>query len=550
MKILKLTGLIMLLANIAFSQQVPRDKVVVEIGTGTWCYYCPGAAMGADDLVANGKDVAIVEYHGGGVDPFINEYSSARIAYYGVTGYPTAFFDGGNAVVGGNHTNSMYATYLTKYNQRINIPSSFTIDMAGSKSGPQSYQVAVTVNQVDAMTYDNLVLHFVVTESEIPYNWQGMTDVNFVERLMIPNQSGTDIDFSSSNTNQLSFNFSLESGWVAEHCEVVVFIQNPATKEIYQGTIRDLSEFDITNNIDAAIVNTAFPKTICQDHFIPKIKLGNYGTDNLTSVDIILQVNSEPSVTYNWTGNLVYSQSEIVELPELTFSILEQNNVTINFENPNGQIDQFPLNNSRNLILADATPVTSPLSLALKLDENPGETTWSLLNSDGIALYSGGPYTQANQFIVQSFVLSEIDCYTFVIYDSGGDGLTGQGMYKLAFQGSTIFAEGKSFGFEDQVQFSIGLTGVDELSSAENFSVTPNPVKDYAVVGFELKNNVPVQLRVYNTLGELVYESPERSFTSGNHQLNFSRNQLGEGILYFQLKAGEELFTKKVIISE
>lgn len=550
MKILKLTGLIMLLANIAFSQQVPRDKVVVEIGTGTWCYYCPGAAMGADDLVANGKDVAIVEYHGGGVDPFINEYSSARIAYYGVTGYPTAFFDGGNAVVGGNHTNSMYATYLTKYNQRINIPSSFTIDMAGSKSGPQSYQVAVTVNQVDAMTYDNLVLHFVVTESEIPYNWQGMTDVNFVERLMIPNQSGTDIDFSSSNTNQLSFNFSLESGWVAAHCEVVVFIQNPATKEIYQGTIRDLSEFDITNNIDAAIVNTAFPRTICQDHFIPKIKLGNYGTDNLTSVDIIMQVNGEPSVTYNWTGNLVYSQSEIVELPELTFSIQEQNNVTINFENPNGQIDQFPLNNSRNLILADATPVTSPLSLALKLDENPGETTWSLLNSDGIALYSGGPYTQANQFIVQSFVLSEIDCYTFVIYDSGGDGLTGQGMYKLAFQGSTIFAEGKSFGFEDQVQFSIGLTGVDELSAAENFSVTPNPVKDYAVVGFELKNNVPVQLRVYNTLGELVYKSPERSFTSGNHQINFNRNHLGEGIFYFQLKAGEELFTKKVILSE
>lgn len=550
MKTLRLLGLIMLLANFAFSQQVPRDKVVVEIGTGTWCYYCPGAAMGADDLVANGKDVAIVEYHGGGVDPFINEYSSARIAYYGVTGYPTAYFDGGNAVVGGNHTNSMYATYLTKYNQRINIPSSFTIDMAGSKSGPQSYQVAVTVNQVDAMTYDNLVLHFVVTESEIPYNWQGMTDVNFVERLMIPSQAGTDIDFTSSSTNELSFNFALESGWVAAHCEVIVFIQNPATKEIFQGTVRELSEFDVTNSIDAAIVNTAFPKTICQDHFIPKIKLGNYGVDNLTSVDIIMQVNGEPSVSYNWTGNLVYSQSEIVELPELTFSILEQNNVTINLESPNGQIDQFPLNNSRNLVLADATPVTSPLSLALKLDENPGETTWSLLNSDGIALYSGGPYTQANQFIVQSFVLSEIDCYTFIIYDSGGDGLTGQGMYKLAFQGSTIFAEGKTFGFEDQVQFSIGLTGVDELSAAENFSVTPNPVKDHAVVSFELKNNLPVQLRVYNALGELVYESPEKSYTSGNHQMNFSRNQLGEGILYFQLKAGEELFTKKVIVSE
>ena len=47
------------------AQQVDRDKVVVEIATGTWCQYCPGAAMGAEDLLANGKEVAIVEYHGG-----------------------------------------------------------------------------------------------------------------------------------------------------------------------------------------------------------------------------------------------------------------------------------------------------------------------------------------------------------------------------------------------------------------------------------------------------------------------------------------------------
>jgi hypothetical protein len=283
---------------------------------------------------------------------------------------------------------------------------------------------------------------------------------------------------------------------------------------------------------------------------MPKVKLGNYGVDNLTSVDIIMQVNYDTAVTFNWTGNIVYSQSEIVELPELTFTIQEQNSVTINLENPNGQTDQFPLNNNRNLVLADATPVTSPLSLALKLDENPGETSWTLLNSVGIALYSGGPYTQANQFIVQSFVLSGIDCYTFVIYDSGGDGLTGQGLYKLAYQGSTIFAEGKSFGFEDQVQFSIGLTGVDEISASEVFSVTPNPVKDNAVVAFELKQNSPVQLRVYNAIGELVYETTEKTYTSGNHQINFKNKNLNAGILFFQLKAGEDVFTKKVVVSE
>ena len=55
---------------IVFGQQVDRNKVILEIGTGTWCTYCPGAAMGADDLVANGHPVAVIEYHNG--DPFAN----------------------------------------------------------------------------------------------------------------------------------------------------------------------------------------------------------------------------------------------------------------------------------------------------------------------------------------------------------------------------------------------------------------------------------------------------------------------------------------------
>jgi hypothetical protein len=36
MKTFKLLGFLLLLASVAISQQVPREKVVVEIGTGTW----------------------------------------------------------------------------------------------------------------------------------------------------------------------------------------------------------------------------------------------------------------------------------------------------------------------------------------------------------------------------------------------------------------------------------------------------------------------------------------------------------------------------------
>ncbi len=83
------------------SQQVARQKVIVEIGTGTWCQFCPGAAMGADDLVANGCQVGIIEYHNG--DSFTNDASNYRnSSYYSITGYPTTHFDGVLEYVGGD----------------------------------------------------------------------------------------------------------------------------------------------------------------------------------------------------------------------------------------------------------------------------------------------------------------------------------------------------------------------------------------------------------------------------------------------------------------
>ena len=66
-------SIVFLMSGYMFAQQVDRDKVLLEIITGTWCYYCPGAAMGAEDLIANGKEVAVVEYHTG--DTYENTFS-------------------------------------------------------------------------------------------------------------------------------------------------------------------------------------------------------------------------------------------------------------------------------------------------------------------------------------------------------------------------------------------------------------------------------------------------------------------------------------------
>ncbi len=94
MKKLLLSTILLFAITPLIAQQVPRSMVALEIGTGTWCQYCPGAAMGADDLLENGKLVAVIENHNntGGSDPFANVYSNARNSYYGITSYPYCSF--------------------------------------------------------------------------------------------------------------------------------------------------------------------------------------------------------------------------------------------------------------------------------------------------------------------------------------------------------------------------------------------------------------------------------------------------------------------------
>ena len=226
------------------AQPVPRSMVAVEIGTGTWCQYCPGAAMGAEDLLINNKKVAIIENHNG--DPYANTYSNARNTYYNITGYPTAFFDGVLSVVGGSHTQSMYANYLPKYNQRIAALANLTLSMAVTHAG-LNYTAVVTINKVGTITATDLKLHFFVTQSKIMVNWQGQTHLEHVTRLMVPSQTGTPISFDGGNTQEVTLTFAMTPTWPLADCEFIALVQSQATKEefncIKQGTINLTPEF-------------------------------------------------------------------------------------------------------------------------------------------------------------------------------------------------------------------------------------------------------------------------------------------------------------------
>jgi len=216
-----------------------RNFVLLEIATGTWCTYCPGAALGADDLVEDGKQVAIIEYHNN--DDYSNPDADHRNAFYSVTGFPTAYFDGSTSIIGGNMTQSMYPAYMPAFTTRIQKLGLFSQQMEIVRVSARELNVSVTVKKIYPYANNQLRMHLVLTETNIPETWQViMNEVNYVCRKMYPDFNGSNADFSNDSILNFSYTVLVDSSYNFSNCTLIAFLQDNSTKEILQASKTEL----------------------------------------------------------------------------------------------------------------------------------------------------------------------------------------------------------------------------------------------------------------------------------------------------------------------
>ena len=234
------------MANYINTYTHSKQEVMMEVGTGTGCQYCPGAAMGAEDLISHGDSVAVVEYHAyNSNDPYYNSYAVARCAYYGISGFPTAFFDGLYSFIGGSNSQSMYTYYLPLYQQSMAKKTAFSFDFFGSHTG-NNYSVTVNIHKLATFLNASTVLQVALTESHIYYLWQGQDSLQFVERLMAPDANGTPVDMTNDTIRQITLSFTVDTSWVLQNLEISAFLQDTNTKEIFNGNKQWLADLVTT----------------------------------------------------------------------------------------------------------------------------------------------------------------------------------------------------------------------------------------------------------------------------------------------------------------
>ena len=218
-----------------------KNLVMLEIGSGNWCNTCPGAAMGANDLIANGKNVGVVDYHYG--DTYENPDGLAKCGYYEMMKYPTAIFDGIVEKEGAYPASTMYPEYVPLYESRISTKTPVNLYVTGQRTDSLNYSLVIHTERLAPYVNKKLILQVAVTESKLPEHWQILDTLDFVHRLSIPDNTGVKIDLLNDQTVDVPLSFARDQSWVLNNLELVAWIQDAYTKEILNGVKLPVSSF-------------------------------------------------------------------------------------------------------------------------------------------------------------------------------------------------------------------------------------------------------------------------------------------------------------------
>jgi len=122
-------------------------------------------------------------------------------------------------------------------------------------------------------------------------------------------------------------------------------------------------------------------------------------------------------------------------------------------------------------------------------------------------------------------------------------------------------------GFREVVNDNIydgGWVGIDLVQSVNSSSIIenyfingikleqnqPNPFTGNTIIQYEIQNSASVTIDIYDITGRLALSYNEGNQTAGIHKILIDSEKLMEGTYFYTLKAGNNMLTKKMIITQ
>lgn len=533
------------LSSSVMAQNVARECVLFEVFTGVRCPWCPGAATAIGRLLDEGKSIAAVAYHTNAFSnpEFYTNETNARASYYYITGYPTVKIDGvlspGMSGQNGNEQQAQasYSQGLNAYNQRINVTSPYTIDLSFDYVSGTECKVTATANKVGDCNGADVRLFVVLTESHIQYSWQGMPEVNFVTRDMMPTQNGTQLT-SDSQTFETTIDMA---NFPKENCEIIAWVQNyTGNKEVYQAVKLSLSELLFANDMVIKEVENVTVGS-CSGKMAPRITFKNAGSEALSSVVFNVKVGDETISTYEWSGNIATGETENIALTEFDFG--DASNFIIEATVVNGNNDGYPADNYYSIDVAEPFTIEDGyMKLQLRTGDDPENLTIEIMNMDDGEITHSFTYEEPKEIYNEDIYLPKVGCYRMSIKNAAGNGFGG-GFWGLKDSDNKTIITGSNgenaFKYGFSFEFNCNAVNVNEYEFLNNVNIYPNPASSVINVSAENMTNV----KVYNAVGQLIYAEETE-----NDNVNIDTQSWTNGLYYVTVETVDGNSTSQKII--
>lgn len=555
--------LILFFIQLSFSFGQSQRLVLLEEFTSSTCGPCVAANAKIHGWLINYPTIfTAIFYHmswpAPGNDPMYLANTidnNARRSYYGVNSVPYSVVDGN--VYNGNG-NSLQWSVISN---RSTVASPFEISLQHTLSPAQDEIFLTMVAQATEDISGNLVAHNVVIEKLVqfttPPGTNGETSFDHVMKKMLPTKNGTSLGAFEDGDYviiETSWPFEPDQVYDIDELMAVGFIQNNTSKEVHQAANSSTDAIVLPYDRDLQVLEIEnVSSTNCSGVVAPIVTVRNNGNNTITSFDLNYEVNGGTVVTENWTGSIGPLEKVVINLPDYTFTPEADNALNIFTDNPNNNADEYPKNDTLNMAIAEAPATTLTLILFLKTDNAPEETTWDVKDAQGIVVASGGPYVVPNVVHRDTIYLAEEGCYTFTIFDSGGNGIccsNGNGLYLLQDNQETQIVLGGSFGYYEKTEFNANIVSAHELfDQTRALQVFPNPATSTTTASFFLVKSDKVELNLYNIYGQKVWNHQPGTLGSGEHQVEIDAGSLAPGVYILQLTTGNKVYTRKISVS-
>jgi hypothetical protein len=565
----------------------PTNRVaVLEEYTGNFCTYCPdGHLIATDDVEPTGAITLKIQTGGfSGTDPVFGGNLQTNTGNTIAGPYDSQGYPNGSVSRSAGNTGIGRGDWLAAVNgiqsqvSPVNLYVEADVDVTtrqldvsveyyytGTPSSGSNYlHIGYYQDNIPAYQFDpgfNPNQFYIISEGVYDFDhcFRDMINGTWGEELTGLANGSTSI-INHSITLPASFStFDIEPGAI----KVYAFMSDSPQGEIITAAKATPTFTNWPNVDDAGIVfSTATNDENCVGQpgsFGPTVLVGNYSAADLTSFDINYGVNGGSS-SDSWSGTLGHNEKVAVNLAATNFTYQASNTLDVTLTNPNGTTDPNTANNNvtSNFSGSTTTANASKVRVEVKGDGYMvDEATLTVRDGSGTALLTvtGNQWTDNSTQTWDIDVPNGVDCYTFELEDTYGDGWGYQTtswcrVYNFTgdVQGALIKDIDSDNTLESQLTEAAELTStlsVEEVDAWE-VSVYPNPASSALNVTFNATSNDYV-VEVMDLQGRTILSQGLTS-VSGAQEVNFDVNGIASGSYILNVKSATGVYTQNVVI--